>query len=220
MGKVNELKDFSRGQIDAALMKLGQDAGMGTAEGIRAWLAGDLVIQPKPLPFLKNEHGHYVLAITGLSLTGKQEIVRMRKKSFRVSDYAKQVLTSTDDDSYDANHRLEDGKGYVVVLVPGREITENRITANIQKYARGLGYEVPLAGVMPRVRETVSDKQIKQMGVRLITCLHAPIKGTDGVPRILDASCSDGGHWLNAGWDYFDSRWNHRVAFAFLTSAI
>lgn len=45
MGQVNELKDFTRGQIDAALMKIGHDVGMGTAEGIRAYLRGDLVVK-------------------------------------------------------------------------------------------------------------------------------------------------------------------------------
>jgi hypothetical protein len=44
MGQVNELKDFTRGQIDAVLMKIGQDVGMSTAEGVRAFLAGKLIV--------------------------------------------------------------------------------------------------------------------------------------------------------------------------------
>lgn len=44
MGQINELKDFTRGQLDAALMKIGQDAGMGTGDGIRAFLSGELVV--------------------------------------------------------------------------------------------------------------------------------------------------------------------------------
>lgn len=46
MGQVNELKDFTRGQIDAILMKIGQDVGMGTGEGLRAFLSGELVVRP------------------------------------------------------------------------------------------------------------------------------------------------------------------------------
>ncbi len=165
MGQVNKLKDFSRGQLDAALMKIGQDAGMGTAKGIEAWLRGDLVIKSKSLPFFKNEHGHYVFTITGLNLTGKQEVTRMKEGGVLMSDYDCQIFTSINADSYDVNHRLEDGKEYHLVLIPGREIETNRTTANIQEYACGLGYEIPLAGVMPRLREIVSNKQMEQMEI-------------------------------------------------------
>lgn len=219
MGQVNELKDFSRGQLDAALMKIGQDVGMGTAEGIEAWLRGDLVIKPKPLPFSKNEHGHYVVTITGLNLTGKQEATRMKEGGFLVSDYACQILTSINADSYDVNHRLEDGKEYHLVLIPGREIETNRTTANIQEYACGFGYEIPLAGVMPRLRETVSDKQMEQMDIYYIAGLHKPIQDTDGDPDVLNAGRSDGGRWLRTLWDNPDGQWADIGAFVFLAPA-
>lgn len=44
MGNVNELKDFTRGQIDAVLMKIGHDVGMGTKEAIEAFLRGEFVV--------------------------------------------------------------------------------------------------------------------------------------------------------------------------------
>ncbi len=44
MGNVNELKSFTRGQIDAALMKIGHDVSMGTKEAIEAFLAGELLV--------------------------------------------------------------------------------------------------------------------------------------------------------------------------------
>lgn len=42
MGKINEVKDFTRGQLDAALMKIGRGVGMGTAEGIKALLSSKI----------------------------------------------------------------------------------------------------------------------------------------------------------------------------------
>jgi len=215
MGQVNELKNFSRGQLDAALMKIGQDAGMGTAEGINAWLRGDLIIQ-KPFPFSINEHGHYVFTITGRDFTGEQEIARMEKGNFRLSNRVRQILTSINADSYDVNHRLEDGREYNIVLVPGHEVEENRMTANIQKYARSFGYGRPFAGVMPRIREAVSDKQMEQMNISYIACLHMPIEDAGGDPRVLGAPHFGGGLWSNMYWDSPDSRWNSDGAFAFL----
>jgi hypothetical protein len=204
MGQVNELKNFSRGQIDAALMKIGQDAD----------LYNKLVDR-----ISKNEHGHYVFTITGLDLTGKKEIARMEKGNFRLSDYARQTLTSINADSYNANHRLEDGKEYNIVLVPGREVKKNRMTANIQKYARSFGYEVPFAGVIPRIREAVSDKQMEQMNIWYIACLHMPIKDTDGDPSVLGVRRHGVGRCLYAFWDDPDSQWRGHGAFAFLVLA-
>lgn len=45
MGNVNELKDFTREQLDATLMKIGDGVGMGTAEGLKAFLRGELEIR-------------------------------------------------------------------------------------------------------------------------------------------------------------------------------
>jgi hypothetical protein len=219
MGRINELKDFSRGQLDAALMKIGQDAGMGTAEGIEAWLRGDLAIKPKPLPFFKNEHGHYVFTITGLNLTGKQEVTRMKEGGFLLRDPACQILMSTNSDSYDANHRLEDGKEYHLVLILNREIEKNRTTTNIQKYARSFGYEVPLAGIMPRLRETVLDKQMEQMDIYYIAGLHKPIQDTNGDPYVLSAGRGDDSRWLSTGQGSPDSQFNCIGASAFLVPA-
>jgi hypothetical protein len=173
--------------------------------------------------FPKNENGHYTFKITGRNLTGEQEIARMKDKGFRVSGYANQILTSTDDDSYDKNHRLEDGEEYNIVLVPGCEIKKKRTTANIQKYARSFGYEMLLAGAMPRIREVVSDKQMEQMGIWYVACLHTPIKDTDGDLDVLCAYRNDGGRWLNARWGYPGSYWRDdgafEGAFAFLAPA-
>lgn len=169
--------------------------------------------------FQKNENGHWTFSVTGMNLTGEQEITRMKEKGFRVSDYVSQVLTSTNADSYDANHHLEDDKEYRIVLVPGCEITENRTTVNIQEYARGFGYEVPLAGVMPRIREVVSDKQMEQMEIWYIAGFHAPIKDTGGDSQVLNVDRNDDGQWLDANWDDPGCQWSDHGAFAFLVPA-
>ena len=46
MGDIRELKKFTRGQIDAVLMQIGDQLGIGTAEGLNAFLRGDIVVQP------------------------------------------------------------------------------------------------------------------------------------------------------------------------------
>src|SRR3989344_2206862 len=75
-----------------------------------------------PFVFERNQHGHIVVTVTGLDLTGAQEIERLEVAGYRVSNYAKSCFTSTTPDSYDANHRLVAGQTYRFALMPTKEI--------------------------------------------------------------------------------------------------
>jgi hypothetical protein len=172
--------------------------------------------------FERNQHGHIVLTVTGLDLTGEREIARLLSAEYRVGDYAKSCLLSKKKDGYDVQHRLVDGQEYKIALVPGREIEEDshRTTQALRDVGIGrYGYQKPLAGIMPRIRETVSDKQMEEMGFWYIAGLHDPIKDSDGDPRVLRADRYDGGRWLRTDWGTPDDRWGDRGAFAFLLSA-
>ena len=59
MSKVDEreLKEFTRGQLDAALCEPGKQAGVSTARGIRMLLSGELVIQRSEKPQLLKPTG-------------------------------------------------------------------------------------------------------------------------------------------------------------------
>ena len=175
-----------------------------------------------PFAFERNEHGHVVLSITGLDLTGEQEIERLLAAGFRVSDLAKSCLTSTKADGYDKNHRLVNGQPYRIALMPTREIerdadrtTENLRNRGIKQY----GYCKPLGGVVPRVRESVSDKQMEEMGLWYIAAPHDPIKDSDGHPYVLHAYRDDDGLWLRANINHPDGQWYDDGVFAFLVPA-
>jgi hypothetical protein len=198
------------GRIEAVWNILGGEAG------VDALLRGEIEIRSKPLPFPKNEHGHYIIEVTGLNLSGVEEITRLESGGFRVGDYAKSMLTSTNSDSYDVLHRLEDGKVYKMVLVPGREVKKNRTTTNLQAYGSQFGYQKPLAGIQPRIREAVSDKQLEEMGIFYISSLHDPIKDADDYSRVLGSRRGDGGSWLDGFWGGPDREWGVNGAFAFV----
>lgn len=202
--------EVNLGQVEAAINKL------GGIDGWNALLRDELEIKSKPLLFSKNEHGHYIIEVTGLNLTGAEEIVRLEQLGFRIRDYAKQCLLSTNPDSYDANHRLEDGKVYKVALVLGREVKKNRTTANCQAYGSQFGYGKPLAGIQPRIREAVSDKQLEKMGIYYIASLHEVIKDSDGGPRVLSSGRYGDGQWLDAYWGDPGGEWADGGAFAFV----
>lgn len=206
----NQYKDFTVGQIEAALNMI-TDAG-----GIPALLRGDLEIRSKPLPFPKNDHGHYIVEVTGFNLSGVEECARLESLGFRIGDWAKSMLTSTNPDSYDALHRLEDGKVYKVAIIPGKEVKKNRTSANLLAYGQQCGYGKPLAGIQPRIREAVSDKQLEEMGIYYIVSLHELIKDSNGHPDVLGSDRRVDGRWLDGYWGSPDHEWNDNGAFAFV----
>jgi len=171
-----------------------------------------------PFAFEHNKHGHVVLTFTGLDLTGAQEVERLESGSYRASNYAKSCFLSTQGDSYDLHHHLVACQTYKVALMPGREIESNSDRTTEALRRRGVehyGYSKPRAGLVPRIRETLSDKQMEELGILYVATLHDPIVGLDGDPGVLGAGRNDGGRWVNANWDSSDSRWIDGGAFAF-----
>src|SRR3989344_746561 len=191
MGQVNELKDFTRGQLDAALMKIGQDIGMETADGIRAFLAGKLVVS-KPVRNWREENGVIYLSVTSNGMSGEQWIEHLEKLGFGLSDYTKSVLRSLD-------FKPTKGVTYEIAILKDMLFGDNdRITSNIRDLATRRKLIKPNAEVACLIRENFSDEDIEAMGLWGIVTMHEPIKDSDGVPFLLYSYRGGGGRWLGA----------------------
>jgi hypothetical protein len=183
-------------------------------------LASLVSLPKKPLPFQKNQNGHYVVILTGASRPGTEEVSYLESRGFVPGDYAKPVLGSTGPDSYDAKHRLAEGQIYQVALVPGRDLTVfKRTTQNLQAYGTSFGYGKCLAGMMPRIRETVSDEQMEEMEFWYLAGLHDSIQAGGG-PHVLDSRRFDGGRYLGARWVVPGNAWDDLGAFVFPVSPL
>lgn len=171
---------------------------------------------------IKNQHDHYIITVTGFNLTGAEESTRRKSMGGEVSACAHQVLTSTRPNSYDAKHRLEAGKQYQIAVVPGKLISKNRTTRNLQAYGASFGYKNVLAGHMPRVHETISNKQMEEEmdGIWYIAGLHDTIEDSDGYPNVLYSNRNDGVSQFDAFWDNPEREWYADGAFAFLVSQV
>lgn len=175
-----------------------------------------------PFSFERNGHGHVIVTITGLDLTGAEEIERLVSAGNRVSGWARSCFLSTNFDSYDANHRLVAGREYKIALVPTKEIERNadRTTENLRnRGAKEYGYGKPLGGIIPRIREKVSDKLMEEMGFWYIAAPHDPIKDSDGGSSVLNADRRGDGRWVLADFGRPGGRWGDDGAFAFLVPA-
>jgi hypothetical protein len=214
MGQINELKDFTRGQLDAALMKIGQDVGMGTADGIRAFLAGKLVVS-EPARRWREQDGviYFTLPPTD-NTTGEEWIKRLESKGFRIGDYAKSILRSQD-------FKPTNGVIYEIAVLKGMLFEDNdRITKKIRTEADKRKLTKPNVEAACLIRENFSDEEIEAMGPRWIIVMHEPIKDSDGDPHLLDVNRRGGGRWLNAYFDGPGDRWGRGDGFAFVVSQV
>ena len=217
MGQINELKDFTRGQLDAALMKIGQDAGMGTADGIRAFLANELTVSKPTRRFREKDGVIYLkdgviyLSVVSDGTTGPEWIERLEGKDSRLGDYAKQLLLSKD-------FTPTKGVEYKVAILKGTFFSdEDRITKKIRAEANKRKWGKPNAEMACLIRENFSDEEIEAMGLIWVVVMHEPIKDSGGDPRLLGADRGGGGRWLGAYYGRPGRGWLRGGGFAFVS---
>lgn len=155
------------------------------------------------------------LTVTTTGLTGKQWLARMEKGKYQVSSYAKDILLSKEFDA--AN--LKKDISQEIVIVKASDVGQYSTTQQIKDYAKSKGYGMPTPELALLVRETISDEEMKELGVWYVAVLHDPIKDSDGDPDVLDSDRRDGGRWLDAYWGNPGAQWDDDGSFAFLVSA-
>lgn len=159
--------------------------------------------------FGKNRYGHLVVPVVGLDLTGIEEIKRLEAAGYHISHKAKESFAGAKPDGYDAKHRLVAGKEYRIVLLQDRFVRVLQQTSNrvCSKAKRKFNYGKPLAGIMPRVREAVSDEEMEEWGIWYIVALHETIHDDENNPSLFGAHRELGGPWLDTCYDYPDVVW-------------
>lgn len=183
MGQVNELKDFTRCQLDAALMKIGQDVGLGTADGIRAFLAGELVVSRRSHPpqSLRKENGIISFSVGPTDgTTGQEWIPRLKSANILIDVGAEVVLHSP---------RFWTTSGVVsdMVVIDGG-IFGSRLLSSQDVYDYAKKFRTPDGRklVMSKaeqaclIRELLTDQEIEAMGLRTLIVMHTPIENTRG----------------------------------------
>lgn len=165
----------------------------------------------------RTRHGHFILNVSGLDIAGAQEIERLRANGHRIGGWAKSCLLSEAPDGYDRLHRLDAGRDYALALLPAKDVKDELTTANVRRYAfRRFGYKVPPAGVVPRIRELISDRRMADLGFWYIAALHDFIRDSDGDPGVLLVERFLDGGWMDVESEQPGHQWDDDGAFAFL----
>ena len=214
MGNVNELKKFTRGQLDSTLMKIGQDVGMNTGEAIKAFLRDELIIAKPERNWREGDEVIY-LTVTPDGATGPDWIPRTEKKGNRLDQHAEDLLRSPDFEPTLSNNPIK------IAIIKGEFFEDSmRVTKNIRTEASNRGWTNPNADIACLIREKFTDEEIEKMGLWWITTMHEPIKNFSYGPGLLGVGRGNNGRWLTAYPDYLNCRWGPDSGFAFAASQI
>lgn len=189
------------------------------SENSQEWLGAFKLFLKKQNPWEKvvNMVANVItLTVTSDGRKGKDFIRTLLQKDWRISDWAKDVMSKK---AFDAS--VTDGTTYNLVVIKGEEFKDSeRYTSNIREEAARRGYLTPPAEVAPLLREKLSDEEIERMGLWWLVVMHDPIKDSDGYPDLLNVARDDEGRWLDADCVYPDGRWLREFGFVFLAPQV
>ncbi|MBU1091934.1 hypothetical protein KKA27_03695 [Patescibacteria group bacterium] len=202
---------YTAGQLNAMVKLLKKQAG---EDGPCRFLRGEITVT-EPEHAWREQDGVIYFSVTSDGTTGEEWIKRLEGKNFRVSDYAKSVLRSSD-------FKPTDGVTTEIAVLKGMLFSDDdRVTKKICAEADKRNLTKPNAEVACLIREKFTDKELEAMG-RLwgIVAMHEPIKDSDGAPLLLDAHRVGVGRWLHAYFGHPDFRWLCEHGFAFAVSQV
>jgi hypothetical protein len=216
MSNKNEflISGIETGKLNAMVKNIMVQIGITEPEeAVRMMNSGELQISVSK-PKWTEKDGVIRFSVTSDGITGEEWISRLESKSFRVSDYAKSVLSSK-------GFKPTSGITYEIAVLKGEIFSDNdRITKNIRKEAKNRKLSDPNAEVACLVREKFSDKELEAMGLYWIVAMHEPIKDSGGDPRLLAAIRFDYGSWLHANFGCPGGEWGRGYVFAFVVSQV
>lgn len=220
MGQVNELKDFTRGQIDAALMKIGQDAGMDTAKGIYAFLRGDLVASPPSRQWYEHDDVVY-FSVTSDGTTGEEWVARLEAKGVPVHDHIKRILRSPDlKQTSGVKTKIAVLKGIIFGVGDVDDGSHGYLTTDIVRAeANRRNLVTPSVEVALLVREKFAKEEIKVMGLTNIVTMHDLTNDPEYGRCFLFTGRNGEGDWNYNAQPWFLDVWPPSVGFAFAVSS-
>jgi hypothetical protein len=204
MGNINELKGFTRGQLDAALMKIGHDVGMGTKEAIEAFLRDELVVK-------MSERVWKTWMTIKLGRQKSVEEIRQALKASgnNISDWANDILGKP---AFTVSETEQDVE-LVNVSVEELGFKQSACYADICKRAFELGLDLCPAEVGPQLRLQYKDQP---KGTYVVVAMNA-ITDSDGDLLVFSVErCDDGDRYLDAGSGNVGNIWVASNRFVFL----
>lgn len=197
------------GKLNALVKNIMKQTGTTNPdEAVRLVNSGEWIVI-KQMRKWYGQDGIIYLSVTSDGTTGPQWIERLEDKHFRVSDYAKQVLRSSD-------FKPTSGTTTKMAILKGTRFKENdRIKKTIYAEAQMRKLRKPNAEVACLIRDNFSDDEIEEMGLECIVTMHEPIEDFDNDPSLLGVCRLESGRWFATYSGNPGVRWNRGTGFAY-----
>lgn len=151
------------------------------------------------------------MTTTTIKLVSKKSALKDLLRDYNVSSCAKDICKKI---------TLTKGKNYEVVIIKASDVGEYPTTQEIRDYAHKKGYETPPAEIGILIRQSLSDEDIKQMGLWYIVTMHKPIVYSDGDPCLLASGRDADGRDVFAYHVRSGVRWLRGSGFLFSVSQV
>jgi hypothetical protein len=201
------------GRLNALVKNLMRQIGTDDPnEAIKCINSGEWVLTRRASRW-REENGVIYFTVTSDGTSGEDWITRLEAKGYKVSDYAKSVLRSSD-------FVPTNGITTEIVVLKGELFEEEtRVAKNIREEAQRRGLASPNPEVACLIRELFMNKELEEMGLWAVVAMHEPIVDSSG-PSLLGVDRDDDGGWLYAYCDEPDRRWNRDYGFAFVVARV
>jgi hypothetical protein len=182
----------------------------GKAKLVEVTETGSAVIPTAPpTAWTVDDEGNIHFTVTSNGMTREQWEQHLKRRGWRIGDCARQMLRR-------ATEAPTNGVTYNIVVRPGKKISDSdRIMKKISAAADKKGWLKPHWEVACLIRDTLTDEQLEQMGLRYIVTMHE--QDSVGDPGfLLSSDRYDFGRWLYAYCVKPDDRWFADGGFAFV----
>jgi hypothetical protein len=143
---------------------------------------------------MRNEHGHVVLPLGQMNFIHGPEELKALGATHVISERARRCLEHP---IYVKAHAVPADVERVVV-VPTKELVGFPALHLTEVCRERFGYFGAVAGLVPRIRVTCSDEEMRGLGLWYITTPHVPIPIPGECPGLLRSDAVQGGRAIRA----------------------
>lgn len=203
------------GLIGEAIVTMRKFASPDTLRRFFSALAHDEDVCRRVLDMVLKSVSSVLKPLTSAGVTGKKWTARLENTRSGVGDSAKQILLSK-------SFVPTTGTVYHPVLIRGDEfaIDADRTNKNVREEALCRCYQTPPAELAPMLRETLSNEEIREIGLDSLVVMHEPITDSNGEPRVLGIGRFAYQEWIFGYYGHPGHQWDRQTGFVFLAPRV
>ncbi len=201
------------GQLNALVKNLKAQMSIeDSVEAVRRVNSGEWIVSERVRRWYEKD-GVIRFEVTANGWSGQHWVDYFKANGVDVGQYANSILLSPD-------FKITPGGTVVKATVFKGEIfsDSDRITGKIRAFVARCQLKLltPNTDLACLIRKDLTNKEVRDMGLRWIIGMSETVKDSDGGPSLLCSRCDGSGPWLTARYGFPECRWLRGIGFAFV----